>query len=603
MLAVVTVASGRHAHLRAQRRSLARGARRPDLHVVVAIDDPEIGQLVQDGTGLPTTVVPIERVGGRLPLAAARNLGVSAAEAAGAELLVLLDVDCLADEDLLACYERHARDPRLAGELLCGAVTYLPEDADDSSGGLRHRRDPHPARPDPAPGQVLAGDHRLFWSLSFALTRRTWQRVGGFHEAYLGYGAEDTDFAQLARRAGVGLSWVGRADAFHQFHPTASPPVQHLDDILRNGEIFAGRWGWWPMTGWLEQFERLGLVCRVEGQWRPARPRRILSVPSTHPYVEAVRPPGAEAVAGDRIAGWEPDPALTTTGLARLGDAIDVIHLHFGYEHLSVAELGRWLDAVRVRKLPLIVTVHDLRNPHLHSNEHHEEQLRLLLAAAAEVITLTPGAAAEIRRRFGRPARVIAHPSLLDTADPRPATVPGLVVLHLKGLRANVGPLGPLVRAALAGAAEAGGWLRVDLHPEVAAADSVAEIHALAGRGRLELRVHDRFSDEALIDYLSRAQVSVLPYRFGTHSGWLELCRDLGTSVVVPDCGYYAEQWPAAISYRHNETAGLDEESLAAAVAAALRRGESVPADAQARAIERTRIRAEHARVYAEAGR
>ncbi len=36
--------------------------------------------------------------------------------------------------------------------------------------------------------------------------------------------------------------------------------MEHLDDVLRNGELFRRRWGWWPMQGWLEGFARLGLV-------------------------------------------------------------------------------------------------------------------------------------------------------------------------------------------------------------------------------------------------------------------------------------------------------------------------------------------------------
>ena len=40
---------------------------------------------------------------------------------------------------------------------------------------------------------------------------------------------------------------------------------------------------------------------------------------------------------------------------------------------------------------------------------------------------------------------------------------------------------------------------------------------------------------------------SVLPYRFGTHSGWLEACYDLGTAVVAPTCGFYAEQQPLPV--------------------------------------------------------
>ena len=41
--------------------------------------------------------------------------------------------------------------------------------------------------------------------------------------------------------------------------------------------------------------------------------------------------------------------------------------------------------------------------------------------------------------------------------------------------------------------------------------------------------------------------VSVLPYRFGTHSGWLEACFDLGTAVIAPSCGFYKQQRPCGV--------------------------------------------------------
>lgn len=603
ILAVVTVVSGRHAHLRAQRVSLAAGRRRPDLHVVVAIEDPEVAAVVRDGSGVRTTVVPLARAAGRLPLATARNAGVAAALAAGAQLLVLLDVDCLADEELLSVYERAAADPATAGDLLCGSVTYLPAGAGCSPSELRSLRDPHPARPDPAPGTVLAGDHALFWSLSFAVTDSAWRRVGGFCEKYLGYGGEDTDFAQLARAAGVGLTWVGGADAFHQHHPTASPPVQHLEDILRNGAIFAGRWGWWPMTGWLEEFDRLGLVRKVQDGWQPVEPLRLLSIPAGHPYVEAIRPAGLDQVAPDRVTGWEPDPALTRAGLRRWVAETDAVHLHFGYEHLEPAELAAWLDDLASYGVPLIVTVHDLRNPHLISDERHQAQLRLLAAAATELITLTEGAAEQIKRRYGRTAQVIPHPSLITGPVTPPSRERGLVAVHLKSLRANVGTPDALVSAIRDGATAVGGRVRVDLHPEVAGHPALEAVHQLAAAGELELCVHDRFEDAELLDYLAGVQVSVLPYRFGTHSGWLELCRDLGTRVVAPDCGYYREQWEEVVSYRHNERDGLDAGSLAAAVATALSAPQPAPADRLAREVVREQVRASHARVYAAACR
>jgi GT2 family glycosyltransferase len=83
---------------------------------------------------------------------------------------------------------------------------------------------PHPGRPAPRDGDVTTStDYELFWSLSFALTSSTWRTVGGFCEDYRGYGAEDTDFAQRARVAGVPMRWVGGAHAYHQFHPVSGP--------------------------------------------------------------------------------------------------------------------------------------------------------------------------------------------------------------------------------------------------------------------------------------------------------------------------------------------------------------------------------------------
>lgn len=260
-VAVITIAHGRHAHWAMQRLALTR-SRGADLQVLVAIED---SSFQADAAEPELQIVSLGGDPERLPLAHARNAGATAALAAGAELLVFLDVDCIPAPGLVHGYHAAAVAERSSGHLLCGPVTYLPAPGPEGYplDALTAWDDPHDARPAPAPGQiVLGGPHELFWSLSFAVDAPTWQRIGGFDECYTGYGAEDTDFGQRARRAGVELAWVGSARAYHQYHPTADPPVQHLDDILRNGALFAKRWGWWPMGGWLDRFEGLGLVER-----------------------------------------------------------------------------------------------------------------------------------------------------------------------------------------------------------------------------------------------------------------------------------------------------------------------------------------------------
>ncbi|MFI8306177.1 glycosyltransferase family 2 protein [Streptomyces sp. NPDC085927] len=260
--AVITLAAGRHRHLALQQAGLAAGSRTPEQYVVVAMDDPDLGGVLA-GRRPAATIVDCPVRDGNLPLARARNLGAAHALEHGAELLVFLDVDCVPGERLLERYAQVARDPAHRRSLLCGTVAYLPPPG-PTGYRLAHLpvlAQPHPARPAPAPDETRdGGDHTLFWSLSFALTTDTWHTVGGFCEEYEGYGGEDTDYGQRARTSGVGLTWVGGAPAFHQHHPASSPPVEHLDDILRNAEIFHRRWGWWPMNGWLDEFTSCGLV-------------------------------------------------------------------------------------------------------------------------------------------------------------------------------------------------------------------------------------------------------------------------------------------------------------------------------------------------------
>lgn len=270
--AVVTLAHGRHRHLVAQQRSLLAGSATPSTYVVVAIDDPALERRLDPS--LRPEIVHLPRHPRGLPLAAARNAGAARAISLGADVVVMLDVDCLAGHDLVAGY---AAVVQCSPEVIwSGPVTYLlpPGPAGYDLDNFEELDDPHPARPAPATGEtVVGGAPDLFWSLSFGIHRMAWERVGGFCEEYVGYGGEDTDFGHLAASAGIELGWIGTSRAYHQHHPTLDPPVQHLDDILRNGQLFYSRWGRWPMRGWLTEFAQQGLVEQHEGGWR-RKPRR-----------------------------------------------------------------------------------------------------------------------------------------------------------------------------------------------------------------------------------------------------------------------------------------------------------------------------------------
>lgn len=325
---------------------------------------------------------------------------------------------------------------------------------------------------------------------------------------------------------------------------------------------------------------------------------RVATIPYDHPYLSAVLPPvlrvGPAPTAADP---WAPSPWLQPAYLQAHAHEIDVLHVHFGFDGLTGDQMRAWTAAVRRSGIPLVVTVHDLRNPHHPTRARHDEHLAALLSSAASVLTLTDRAAAEIAERFGRTATVVPHPGLVV---PRTGVArrPGLVGLHLKALRTNVLEPMALVRTAATAATEAGGRLRVDVHDTVDLPARLPDLRELAAADAIELTIHPRFDDDELVRYLQTLAVSLLPYRFGTHSGWLEACRDVGTTVIAPSCGHFADQWPAVVTYGNDEQHGLDRASLATAVRVALARPQPDPADPVWRETQLNAVRARHAEIY-----
>lgn len=353
---------------------------------------------------------------------------------------------------------------------------------------------------------------------------------------------------------------------------------------------------------------------------------RVASVPSQHLYVRhtdhidpsessVTRLPDPHPTEPGRIAGsvwWPPrmyDPAWVADNL----DDFDIFHVQFGFDAVAPSDLRRIAQLLRSAGKPLVYTAHDLRNPHHLDSADHVAQLDVLMAEAAAIITLTDGAAAEIHTRWRRDAVVIPHPHVVDFTTMargagravRPTDAQFRVGLHVKSLRANMNPIA-LVRAlAETHHQHPNTVLQVDGHPEVLHPDGIRfnpELSALLTdydrRGVIELRIHDYFTDDELWEYLGSLDASILPYRFGTHSGWLEACRDLGTAVIAPSCGYYPDQGPV-FSYR-NDDSGFDADSLVEAVSAASSAVAPTPLGVEFRRAQREQIAAAHERLYSE---
>lgn len=298
----------------------------------------------------------------------------------------------------------------------------------------------------------------------------------------------------------------------------------------------------------------------------------VVSIPAGHVYPQALRAGAGWSdieVLPDPVLDpadpgrWWPHPALNRSWWEQRPRQVDVCHLHFGFEHLTEEQTRDFVAVLEQHRIPLVLTVHDLDNPHLADQHAFHRQLNILVAAATRVLTLSDCAAGIIRHRYGKTATVVPHPPVVPAEHRAPARGTGAAVF-LKSLRANVVAEPGFFRQLAAQVP-----LTVYLH------DDREHTELARNLGDLDVKIHAPMDDRTLFTTVGSHEVVVLPYVRGTHSGWLEMCLDLGGKVAVPDCGCYYSQadHPAAVA----EYASADGADAARAVQELLHRGESPP--------------------------
>jgi hypothetical protein len=324
----------------------------------------------------------------------------------------------------------------------------------------------------------------------------------------------------------------------------------------------------------------------------PVPPVRVVSIPAAHPYAQRVASSVDVTVLPDpRPTGapdgqWWPPVALDPSWIRANASAADLLHIHFGTESFSASHLADCLAAAREVGWPVVYTVHDLEHPQLTEQAAYRDQLDVLVPGADALLTLTDGAAHEIQRRWGRVALVVPHPAVVDdsavlddSADPQPATSTAAgtvrIGMHLKDLRSNIDAVGMVTALCAAADRLAGAGLNHPTNPNIrvevrmhhrvrdeATRDAVRDL--VRGNAFVELIEHDRLDDDGLASAIAGLDVCVLPYTHGTHSGWLEMCWDLGVGVAAPSVGFYAEQ------HTDGSVAPFDLEAAGTALAEAI---------------------------------
>lgn len=308
-VSVITTCYGRNRHLYNLLSSLANGSVCPSEVVIVNDDaDPErLAQYPLNIVQVPTSKVDLAAATKEKPannknhsvektdfdIGRNRNLG---ATKASNDFLIFLDVDCIVSttftEQLSVKLAAHP------DALLMGQPLYMTRPLTDNEslqlqqGDLGDTELNALAITNPYRHNLVekadetqcttqstserTQDYGAFWSLCFAITRTQFQRIGGFDTHYVGYGAEDTDFAFMARALDIEF-YLTNDVVYHQQHSVYRPPLNHLSSIVINANRFYYKWQHWPMDGWLESFAEMQII-----DWEPQQqnPITIIRQPS-----------------------------------------------------------------------------------------------------------------------------------------------------------------------------------------------------------------------------------------------------------------------------------------------------------------------------------
>ncbi|TLV03974.1 glycosyltransferase family 2 protein [Dyadobacter luticola] len=244
---IVTIVKGRRKQLANLLESVKASTMLPHDIQIVCMDNLD-GITIPDNLNVNLHLINETH---ELPLAAARNRGVAAAKT---DNVIFIDVDCIVSPSLFANMLMRVQ----ADTIITAYPLYLPMLPETGSyDDLMHQAVAHPAREHIPVGVPV--EHLQFWSLIFAVRKQTFEKIGGFDESFIGYGAEDTDFAMMFHEANMALIFV-HDYVLHQYHNKHDPPVNHFHSIIENATRYRQKWNVLPMQRWLKAFAAMGLI-------------------------------------------------------------------------------------------------------------------------------------------------------------------------------------------------------------------------------------------------------------------------------------------------------------------------------------------------------
>lgn len=237
----------------------------------------------------------------------------------------------------------------------------------------------------------------------------------------------------------------------------------------------------------------------------------------------------------------------------------DVLHLHT-VELSDFETFKRSLEKAKSLKKGILFTYHDTDPMFSSDSDDYTKRLRFLASIETEFTTLTQTARENLVSKVGisiEKIKVIPHGNVLPLDSPLWETDRKLsdkisFSIH-GGFRPNKDIFTSVLNFNLGiskDSCELSILTRGVSNKEYFSSVDVQETVRLAQQAsNIQLKLHPFPSDLDIAEFVSNSDVAIMPYKWGTHSGQLELAFDLGILSVITDVGAYKDQYKLLQKY------------------------------------------------------
>ncbi len=247
-------------------------------------------------------------------------------------------------------------------------------------------------------------------------------------------------------------------------------------------------------------------------------------------------------------------------------ESYDIVHIHFEYYLVPFKTLKFLIQYFIHNGKPIVWTCHD-RNS-LVDEKNDNRYIKFLYDNTDAVITLTPGCAKWLYSKFGHhrsrvtviPMGYLAHPSIIDEEMSNVKKDKNLFTIHIGDFRKNKDYISAikdfLACPYLANAKIQLIYSSINFFKNDKFIQKQKSVfYKLISHNSRIVKVCSRsISNNVFNKAFLASHAVILPYKWGTHSGQLELARDCGVYVIASNVGFYKEQWPGI--YEWNVTDG-----------------------------------------------